>query len=270
MKTKLTFLCFFLTIAVYSLSAQEPTSTKANSFNFPAKRYGISLGNSSVFSGVRINYADKNVKETNGLNLTFWVRRAQNMEAVSNGLNIGVVPTSGWMNGLNLGLLATGSAKMSNGITFGGFVIGSGGNLNGITVSSLLIMSDSKAATINGITISSFIWSGKSINGLTGSVWINSEDKQNGLALSLVGINTKNSYSGIGITCGYFHTQNFKGFSIAGYSKTTQMNGLSVALFNQTKKLKGIQVGLINCAENNARFSRILPFINMNLKGDPN
>lgn len=266
MKTKLVFLCLFLTIAVYSLSAQEPTSTKTNSFNFPAKRYGISLGNSSVFSGIRINFADKKVKEINGLNLTFWVKRAQNMDAISNGLNIGIVPTSGKMNGLNIGLLAAGFSKMSNGITVGGYVVGCSGNLNGITASTLLIMCDSKESKINGIAMSGFISSGNSINGIACGIWINTENKLNGITLSLAGIYSQNSYSGIGITSGYFQTQNFKGLLIAGYSKTGQMNGLSLALFNHTKNLKGVQIGLINYAGNNAKFSRVMPLINLNLK----
>ena len=43
------------------------------------------------------------------------------------------------------------------------------------------------------------------------------------------------------------------------------MNGISIGLFNYSKKLKGFQFGLLNYVENNPKFLKIIPFINLHL-----
>lgn len=82
-----------LLISIFSLSAQDiPSNGKA--LNFPFRKYGISLGNSYEFNGVRINLADQNVIKINGLNITAWIRLFKNENAIVNGISIGVIPTA--------------------------------------------------------------------------------------------------------------------------------------------------------------------------------
>jgi hypothetical protein len=61
-------------IVEFSVSAQDTLLNK-KSLNFPTKKYGISIGNSYEFTGIRVNFADKNVKTINGLNVTFWLKQ---------------------------------------------------------------------------------------------------------------------------------------------------------------------------------------------------
>ena len=260
-----------LFIAIFLLgesnSYAQDTLFNGKALSFPTAYYGISIGNSYEFTGVRINFADENVKKINGLNITFWLKRSKNQNAVINGISIGVIPTAGSMQFINLGLLGVGATNNLNGFSFGGIVIGSGGNINGLSASGLITMSDGENSVISGVTLSGIgIGSRKAINGLAiAGLAVGTDGDINGVALSLGYIFAENNIRGVAITIGYLKSNIFKGISIAGYSKTNQMNGISIALFNRTKELHGVQFGLINYAKNNPKGLRVLPFINLHL-----
>jgi len=69
------------------LSARD-TLSNGKALNFPTTKYGISIGNSSEFNGIRIDFADENVKKINGLNITFLLKHAKNQNAVVNDIQI--------------------------------------------------------------------------------------------------------------------------------------------------------------------------------------
>lgn len=73
MKKSLVLSIVILLMGGFHLSAQDTLSNR-KALNFPAKKYGISIGNSHEFTGIRINFADENVKTVNGLNITFWLK----------------------------------------------------------------------------------------------------------------------------------------------------------------------------------------------------
>jgi hypothetical protein len=104
-------------IGSVQVAAQNDTLSNGKAFNFPFKKYGISIGNSREYNGIRINYADKNVKRINGLNITCWYRKssdnknsskrflmsdAPNKSAIVNGVTVGVTPVAGTMQPFNL------------------------------------------------------------------------------------------------------------------------------------------------------------------------
>jgi hypothetical protein len=254
---------FFIMGGSY-LFAQD-TLSNGKALNFPTRKYGISIGNSYEFTGIRINSADENVKRINGLNVTFWFKKEKNEDAVVNGIGVGVMQVAGIMQPINIGLLGLVAKKM-NGLSIGGFFIG-GGNINGLSVSGLATMAESENSVISGISISGLcVGAEKAINGLAiGGLAAISNVSINGAALSLAYVGCGNNFKGVGVTGGYLESDIFKGLAIAGYAKTNQMHGLSIALFNRTKELHGIQLGLVNYTENNPKGLRILPFINLHL-----
>ena len=102
------------------LSAQDSLSN-GKALNFPFKKYGISIGNSYKFTGIRINFADKNVKRINGLNVTFWAKGKKRGQkdpntAVVNGISLGIIPVASSMQFINLGLLGIGTHNL-NGVS---------------------------------------------------------------------------------------------------------------------------------------------------------
>ncbi len=264
MKKSLALSIAIIVIVEFSLSAQDTLFNK-KSLNFPTKKYGISLGNSYEFTGIRINFADENVKRINGLNVTFWFKFDGNEYAVVNGISVGVMPMAGKMGPVNLGILGTGTAKDNvYGLTLGGVFVGSSGSINGLTISGLVTMADGENSAISGITISGIgIGAHKAINGFAlGGLAVGTDGEINGIASSLAYISAEEKIQGIAITPGYLKSGIFNGVALAGFTDTNQMNGLSIAIFNRTEDLHGVQLGLINCSKNNRKWSRVLPIIN--------
>lgn len=266
------------------LSAQDSISN-CKAINFPFRKYGISIGNSCEFTGIRINFADKNVKRINGLNVTFWVKNLSidkfpnNYDAVVNGITLGVIPVGGSMQPINIGLIGIGAKKL-NGLTVGGLSIHSFGEINGVCISGLASAgSNINGLSINGLwtessVISGFAVSGfivgvdETINGFAfGGFGVASSGKINGITASFVYLGAQD-YRGIGITPGYLKTGIHKGIAIAGYTNSDQFHGLSIALYNRTHELHGLQVGLLNFAGNNRKGLKMIPFINMHLRKD--
>ena len=52
----------------------------SKALNIPFRYYGLSIGNSSYFNGVRINFSDRFVNRINGINITFWPDRSQSFK----------------------------------------------------------------------------------------------------------------------------------------------------------------------------------------------
>lgn len=266
MKKSLMLIIAILLMVGFHLSAQN-TSSNGKALNFPANKYGISIGNSYKFTGIRINFADENVKIVNGLNVTFWFKFAKNQNAVVNGISIGVIPTGGSMQYINLGLLGVGTSHNLNGVSFAGTVVGSGGNINGLSISGLITRaagSQEGEGIFSGIAISGIGLLANGINGLAiGGLAVGTDGDINGVATSLAYIYCEKDFRGIAVTGGYLESEFFNGIAIAGYAKINQMNGISIALYNRTKELHGVQFGLLNYTENNPKGLRILPFINL-------
>ena len=234
----------------FQLFAQD-TLSKGKALNFPTKKHGISIGTSHEFTGLRINFADEDVKTVNGLNITFWIKPAKNQEAVYNGISIGTFPGGGTTQYINLGLLGTGANDNLNGVSIGGIVIGSGGDINGLSIGGLFILTDEgDIVRINGVSV--------------GGLAIGTDGDINGIASSLACLSAREN-RGVSVTAGYLGSEVFKGVALAGYAKTDQMHGLSVALYNEAEELHGVQFGLLNHAKNNPKGLRLLPFINVHL-----
>jgi len=266
MKKSLVFCIVILLMGISYLSAQD-TLSNGKALNFPFKKYGISIGNSHEFTGIRINLADENVKRINGLNVTFWLKHAKNINATVNGISLGVIPTAGSMQYINLGLIGVGTSHNLNGVSICGMVVGSGGNINGLSISGLITMADDNSGIISGIAISAIgVSAHVAVNGLAvGGFAVGTSGNFNGVASSLAYISGGKYFRGLSVTTGYLESKMFKGVAVAGYAKTDKMYGLAIALYNRTKKLRGVQFGLLNYAGNNPKGLRMLPFINLHL-----
>jgi hypothetical protein len=81
-----------------------PSGGKSQALNIPTQTAGISIGNSKLFNGLRFNFRDRNVEKINGVNITLWQSK-QNKDARVNGISLGVLPTAGYLRGINLGII---------------------------------------------------------------------------------------------------------------------------------------------------------------------
>lgn len=124
--------CLIASILLGNFAFTQDTLRTAKSFNLPSEHYGISFGNSYDFNGIRLNFADENLEEINGVNVTLWFKFAQNMESVVNGINIGIIPTGGTTRGINIGLFGVGGHHDVIGFNIAGVAVGCSGEMNGL------------------------------------------------------------------------------------------------------------------------------------------
>lgn len=126
----------------------------AQSLDFPSSEYGISIGNSKKFTGLRINWRDSGVEEIKGVNLTLWTPgKHVNRQAKITGISLGLQPSGGYLTGLNLGLLGVGAANSLKGINIGFIGMGSAGAVSGLNIGGICAGAggDLKGFNIGGI-----------------------------------------------------------------------------------------------------------------------
>jgi len=123
------------------------------SLDIPSAGWGISIGNSRAFTGLRLNYRDCGVDYVNGVNITLWQPCKANQEARISGLSLGMIPGGGQLSGIQLGFLGiaadhrlagislaflgVGAGDDVKGITLGGLGVGAGGRLSGLQIGGL-------------------------------------------------------------------------------------------------------------------------------------
>ena len=95
------------------LLALGSAAVQAQSLDFPSKCWGLSIGNSKEFTGLRFNFRDSQVKSIDGVNITLWQPRKDNEEAVITGLSFGTIPGGGRLRGVQIGLLGIAGARRS-------------------------------------------------------------------------------------------------------------------------------------------------------------
>lgn len=269
--TRIVHTLILLIINILVVSAQD-TLSNGKALNIPTRKYGISIGNSYEFNGIRINFADNNVKRINGLNITFWVNnyiawehKDRTYNSTINGISVGVLPTGGTMQPINLGLFRVAAEKKLNGLSISGLNVRSNGDINGINIGGLAIKSES---VLSGISLAGFGIGGmKGINGLAfGGVGISSSKSNiNGVAGAIGFIHSRGKLNGLGISCIYITANTYNGLAIASITNTKKMNGLSVGIYNKTEELHGFQFGLWNIAKNNPKGLKKLPLLNFHL-----
>ncbi len=185
-------------LATLSGIAQDPDNN-GNALNFPFRKYGISIGNSHEFSGLRINLINKNVEKINGLNITGFGGE-NNMDARLTGVNVSAFQMAGKMQFVNLGILGM-MADELNGISAGDLLVGAidqmngfsasglvtmveGGDMTGAALSGLMIFTEDNDADIRGLAVAGLLIAcDGGINGLPASLMIYSANNINGVAL---------------------------------------------------------------------------------------
>lgn len=267
------FLVFVLLSGPAVLTAQDNVAA-GKALNIPFPKYGLSIGNSREFNGLRLNFADRDTRLVNGVNITIWAHKFsswfnpnQFYTTEVNGVSFGIVPTGGMMRGLNAGILRVASSKNLSGISVSGLNIFANGSINGIAMSGFLTQ---------GSMISGFAFSGIAVGGTGGISGIAigglavSSDRSdiNGAAASIGVVFCGGEITGIGISGLYLKASSLKGVGISGYTNTNQTSGLTIALFNYTRKLNGVQIGILNYAGNNRKLVRLMPLVNIHLKNN--
>jgi hypothetical protein len=137
-----------LVLQVQSLGAQ--------SLDIGPRGYGLSIGNSKRFTGLRINAVDRGVEQINGLNITLW-NPGENPDADYRGIALALIGTkSRKISGIALSGIGLNARERVRGISAGVLGVG-GGNMTGIAAG--LIMVDVKQR-MRGMVLAG-LWTGR-------------------------------------------------------------------------------------------------------------
>jgi len=199
--------------AILTLAA--PCALFGQSLDIPSKKWGLSFGNSSEFTGLRFNFRDGGVRRVTGVNVTLWQPRKENKEAVIEGLSLGPVPGGAHLRGIQLGLLGVAAENSAVGINIGGLGVGAGENVTGINIGGL---GAGTGGNMTGLNIGGIgVGAGGDLTGINlGGIGV-------GAGGNLTGIN----HGGIGVGSG----KNVTGITIAGVGAGAgeNMTGLNIA-----------------------------------------
>jgi hypothetical protein len=133
-RNRIIVLVFSLLLSMVLTPNLIPVYSQA--LNFPAKTYGISIGNSKIFNGLRINFRDRYVDRINGINLTVW-NSGNNKKAIVNGFSLGGLPEAGILRGIQIGIVGAAAESEMRGFSFGLLGVGSGGKVSGVGIGGL-------------------------------------------------------------------------------------------------------------------------------------
>ncbi len=202
----------------------------AGSLNFPSKTSGISIGNSKVFNGLRLNFWDRNVERINGTNLTLW-RTGQNKRAIVHGLSLGTLPEAGHMRGIQLGIVGVAAESELRGISFGILGIGSGGKICGVGIGGLGVGANEM---LKGIFI--------------GGLGTGSGGEIKGIALGLLGVGAGSDITGITLGgLGAGGSGNITGVTIGGLGAGASGNITGITIgglgAGAGENIRGITIG---------------------------
>lgn len=208
------------------------TEIFSQSLDLPAKKWGLSFGNSTNFTGVRLNFRDRNVERINGINITLWKPYRENRNSVINGLSLGLLPGAGEFRGLQIGILGVGAEKSASGINLGilgagsgrnlyglnlgGFGAGAGENLAGINVGGTGLGAGKNATGLNLAGLG--VGAGADLTGITlAAGGAGAGANLRGLALLGFGAGAGENISGVAAAgLGAGAGENIKGFVLAG------------------------------------------------------
>ena len=235
---------------------------------------GLGFGNSARLNGIRLNLADDQVEEVNGLNVTLWWP-GRNPEFVQRGIAVGLFQTDSRetvglslaplvggvdLYGINAGLLAVSAPGIVRGVNLAPFYAWGGEELTGINASLIVSGGD----TIQGLTLAPICITPLPVTDLLEphDGWLQ------GISASGIVIDYPGAL-GL-VAAGLVRVRHLRGLSL-GYVLNDvrgDAQGLCVAPFNFATSLSGVQIGLLNHVASNPHPFKWLPGLNIGF-GDP-
>lgn len=283
-----------------ALLAVAHTTAGAGGLGIPTSHAGLGIGNLRDFTGVRLNWQDRDVQRVDGLNITVWAPAGDNGGAYR-GLGLHLVGAGGDVfEGIHLSGLGLAAEERARGIFISGLGMG-GGDVAGIMVAGLGIGADRVrglalaalgvgAENLRGIAVAGLGVGAEDVTGLVigglgvgaddasgimiGGLGVGGEDLR-GLFVGGLGVGGKSlqglamggavkteAATGVALGVAYQRTDVLYGVSTGIYNRADEAHGLMIGLVNQADVLHGVQIGLVNHVGSGPAAARWLPVIN--------
>jgi len=200
-------------LSIALLILLETHTARAQSLDIALDGYGLSIGNSSRFTGLRINAVDRQVERINGLNLTLW-NPGKNPDAVYNGMTLGLIGTKARrIHGIALSGIGVNAREHIRGIAAGTLGVGAG-SLTGVAAGLILV--DVKQR-LRGVAIAG-AWTGQSqrLEGLALSPGVAMAKSVRGATIGGLFAGGGQSLTGLALSPGGFYSARLRGGGIGG------------------------------------------------------
>jgi hypothetical protein len=225
---------------------------------------GLAIGDKPQMTGLRINYRDRYLTKVNGVNVSLW-QPYQPAKGTVNGLALGLPATGAQVvNGALIGVFGGGADKSLTGIAIGGLGVGAGGDLSGITIGGVGVGAGGRvtglsiggvgvgsAGTMRGIQIGGVgVGGGGDLSGISiGGVGVGAAGKLSGLAIGGVGVGGGGEFKGVGIGgVGVGGAGDMTGLMIGGVGVGSggTVTGLSIGGVGVgAERLKGVAMSVV-------------------------
>lgn len=138
----------------------------AQSLDLMIGNTGLSIGDSRIVRGIRLNFRDRNMERVDGINATVWSPYEDAWGGDVNGVAIGLPLTGARrISGLGLGILGVSAEEEFTGIGVGGLGVGAGGDASGILIGGFGV---GAGGDVRGLTIGGFgAGAGGQVTGVT-------------------------------------------------------------------------------------------------------
>jgi hypothetical protein len=256
-KSLLSFVIFLLALS----------GAYAQGVGIPTRHAGLGFGNLERFTGIRFNFADKNVEKIIGINTTIWKTKNEEQQTGDMiGLAIGLPLAMGVENqtGISVGL-GVGAKKNLNGLNIGGLGVGAGGSVRGISIAGLGIGAGGDLAGVNIAVLGA--GSGGNVRGFNfAGLGIGAGGKMNGINIGGLGVGAGGALTGINIgglgvgSGGDITGINFGGLGVGAGGRVRGFT-LSVVGIGAGESLQGIAIAGIGAGSPSVKGLAIAPVV---------
>lgn len=170
----------------------------SSSLDLTVRNYGISIGNAPVVNGLRMNFRDDGLRRVNGINLTLWLPHDPATGTV-NGLALGLPATGGGsLNGVSVGMLGLQANGSMRGIAAGGLGLGAGEDVRGAALGGLGV---GAGDTFWGIGVGGVgVGAGRDVRGIAvGGLGVGAGERLDGIAIGGLGVGAGSRLAGVAI-----------------------------------------------------------------------
>ena len=204
----------------------------AQSLDLMIDNTGLSIGDSRIVRGVRLNFRDRSMERVDGINATIWTPYEDARGGEVYGIALGI-PLTGAdrISGLGVGIFGVAAEDDFSGIGIGGFGVGSGSDASGILIGGFGV---GAGRNVRGLTIGGFgAGAGGSVTGITiGGFGAGAGGNVSGLQIGGFGVGSGGDVRGISIGgFGAGAGGDITGLTIGGFGAGAggDISGLTVA-----------------------------------------
>jgi hypothetical protein len=220
-------------LAAFAVALLCPTLLGAQVIDLTVHDVGLAIGDKPKMTGLRINYRDRELEEVTGVNVTIWMPYDPATGTV-NGLALGLPATGArTINGVALAPIGLGTERQLTGVGIGGIGVGSGGELRGIMLGGIGVGS---AQGLVGFSAGGVgVGSGGSVKGIAlGGIGVGSGNDITGLVVGGIGVGGAHDMTGIAI--------GGIGAGVGGSLKGIALGGVGVGA---ASNLTGVAIGAV-------------------------